>query len=67
MEVPETPTHIYLLSTTFHLLYSYEMFVDVINCEKAHEAWCKFSGVFTCVIDEVAPVKEVRLKQRSQL
>jgi hypothetical protein len=40
---------------------------SVINCENANEAWCKFSCIFRNVIDEVAPVKEVRLKQRSQL
>jgi len=40
---------------------------DVINCENVNEAWCKFSRLFKSVVDEVAPVKEVRLKQRSQL
>ena len=32
-----------------------------------NEAWCTFSNVFKNAIDEIAPLQEVRLKQRNQL
>lgn len=39
----------------------------VINCENANQAWCNFCQMFKAVIDVVAPVKQVRLKQRTKL
>lgn len=40
---------------------------DVINCEIVNDAWTIFKSKFMSVLDEVAPVKQVRLKQKSEL
>jgi hypothetical protein len=40
---------------------------SVINHENVNIAWCTFRTFFLNVIDEVAPIKQVRLKQRSEL
>ena len=40
---------------------------DVINCESVDNAWDRFKQLFMQAVDKVAPVKEIRLKQRSQL
>ena len=37
-----------------------------INWFQVVRAWSPFHGLFAGVIDKVAPVKEVRLKQRSE-
>ena len=39
---------------------------EILNLETANEAWLKFKQIFTSVINELAPIKSVRLKQRSQ-
>ena len=39
---------------------------EILNLETANEAWLKFKQIFTIVINELAPLKSVRLKQRSQ-
>ena len=39
---------------------------DVLNCENVDMAWSKFKKLFIDVIDTVAPVKEVRLKYKSE-
>ena len=40
---------------------------SVLNNTSVNKAWYSFSQMFKNVIDEVAPLKEVRLKQRNQL
>jgi len=40
---------------------------SVLDMKDVNEAWCSFSNMFKNVIEEVAPLKEVRLKQRNQL
>ena len=37
-----------------------------MNCDDVGKAWYAFHGLFAGVIDKVAPVKKVRLKQRSE-
>ena len=37
-----------------------------MNCDDVGKAWSAFHGLFAGVIDKVAPVKKVRLKQRSE-
>ena len=39
---------------------------DVSNCSDVNQAWSTFESLFTGVLDIVAPVKEVRLKQRAE-
>ena len=39
---------------------------QVLNCDDVGKAWSAFHGLFAGVIDKVAPVKKVRLKQRSE-
>ena len=55
--------------------YDKEVFIEklknvnwfsVINCENVDEAWCKFYESLMLVIDSIAPIKEVRIKQRSE-
>ena len=38
----------------------------VLSCDNVSEAWNIFKNVFTSVIDNIAPVKQVRLKQRTE-
>ena len=40
---------------------------SVLNNTNVNNAWYSFSQMFKNVIDEVAPLKEVRLKQRNQV
>ena len=40
--------------------------LEVLNDEDVNSAWTKFSVLFLKVIDEIAPVKTVRLKQNSE-
>ena len=37
---------------------------QVLNCDDVGKAWSAFHGLFAGVIDKVAPIKKVRLKQR---
>ena len=39
---------------------------QVLNCDDVGKAWSTFHGLFAGVIDKVAPMKKVRLKQRSE-
>ena len=39
---------------------------QVLNCDDVGKAWSTFHGHFAGVIDKVAPVKKIRLKQRSE-
>ena len=39
---------------------------EVINCENIDSCWSSFKSLFMQVVDKVAPVKEVRLKQGSE-
>ena len=39
---------------------------QIINIENVSVAWKKFSQMFLEILDSVAPVKSVRLKQRSE-
>ena len=39
---------------------------DVVNCDDIESAWGNFKTLFMGVLDEVAPVKHVRVKQRTQ-
>lgn len=52
--------------------YNVDVFIDkirsqdwfqVINCENVNKAWSNFKTILLDVIDSVAPVKEIRLKQ----
>ena len=54
--------------------YSIDTFVDklsnadwssVYNAQDANESWCSFKSTLLSVIDSLAPLKQVRLKQRS--
>ena len=38
----------------------------VIDCDQVNEAWVNFKDLFTSVLDKLAPIKEVRLKQRTE-
>jgi hypothetical protein len=38
---------------------------SVINCDIATEAWLNFKSIFLSVINNIAPVKEIRIKQRT--
>ena len=40
---------------------------SVFEKTDVNEAWCTFSNMFKNVIDEIAPLKKIRLKQRNQL
>lgn len=40
---------------------------NVLKCKSVNEAWCHFVQMFNDVIDEVAPYKKMRTKQRSKL
>ena len=39
---------------------------EILNLKTAKETWLKFKQIFTSVINELAPIKSVRVKQRSQ-
>ena len=39
---------------------------DILNTENVDDAWLKFKLVFCKIIDQLAPVKEIRLKQNSE-
>ena len=39
---------------------------SVLDCSNVSEAWYNFKTLLLQVIDDVAPIKEVRLKQRSE-
>ena len=39
---------------------------SVLQSKDVNDAWYKFSKIFNNVINDVAPVKEIRIKQRSQ-
>ena len=39
---------------------------EVLNCEEIDKAWSLFKNFFMDVVDDVAPVKEVRLKQKTE-
>ena len=38
----------------------------VLNCEDVEGAWNNFKTLFCNILDSIAPLKEVRLKQRSE-
>ena len=38
----------------------------MVSCDRVDEAWSNFCTIFTHVLDSVAPLKEVRIKQRSE-
>lgn len=38
----------------------------VLNCEQVDKAWSIFRNFFMDVVDDVAPVKEIRLKQKTE-
>ena len=55
--------------------YSKESFIDLLNecdwdlvCQSrdVNEAWEKFSTMFTQVLDDIAPEKEIRIKGRTE-
>ena len=55
--------------------YSKESFIDLLNecdwdlvCQSrdVNEAWVKFSTMFTQVLDDIAPEKEIRIKGRTE-
>jgi len=39
---------------------------DVTSLHNVNDAWDKFKHIFSSVLDKVAPVKEIRLKQRTE-
>ena len=39
---------------------------DVLDCLDVNHAWKSFSSAFTGVLDSVAPLKEIRIKQNSE-
>ena len=39
---------------------------DVFNCENVEKAWNGFKRFLLSVIDEIAPIKEIRVKQRTE-
>ena len=38
----------------------------VLNCDCSNAAWAAFKSIVLNILDEIAPVKEVRLKQRTE-
>ena len=40
--------------------------VSILACESVDMAWNMFKGYFLGVVDELAPVKEIRIKQRTE-
>ena len=40
--------------------------VLILACESVDMAWNMFKGYFLGVVDELAPVKEIRIKQRTE-
>ena len=55
--------------------YTKELFVEqlskvnwfpVIDCDDVDVAWSNFKTMFTCVLDSIAPVKTIRVKQRTE-
>ena len=36
---------------------------NVITCDNVNQAWDNFKGLFMSVVDSIAPIKEIRLKQ----
>ena len=39
---------------------------NVLQCIDVDRAWCSFKGMFLEAVDEVAPCKEIRIKQRTE-
>jgi len=38
----------------------------VTNCNDIDKAWCNFKTIFTCALDSIAPIKNIRVNQRSE-
>ena len=38
----------------------------VLNCQDVNEAWSIFKAIFTGILDEIAPFKEVRIRGRTE-
>ena len=36
------------------------------NCSDVNDAWYKFKSIFLKILDEVAPIKHVRIKTRTE-
>lgn len=75
----KTPKHVFNSHNTVKIRslkgYSLETFLSklrninwfkCINCEQVNESWSIFKHEFMSVMDEVAPIKEVRLKQSTE-
>lgn len=39
---------------------------SVLLCDNVFEAWEKFKDIFVSVIDNIAPIKQLRIKQRTE-
>ena len=39
---------------------------ETLNCDDVESAWSSFKNLFTKVLDEVAPIKQVRLMNRTE-
>ena len=40
---------------------------DVYNCSNVESAWNAFKCIFTSVLDDYAPEKEIKMKQRTEI
>ena len=38
----------------------------VMNCQHVNDAWCNFKSLFTGVLDEIVPFKQIRIKTRTE-
>ena len=38
----------------------------VMSCQDVNEAWSIFKTIFTGILDEIAPFKQVRIKSRTE-
>lgn len=37
-----------------------------MNCQNVNEAWFNFKSLFTGVLDEITPIKQIRIKSRTE-
>ena len=39
---------------------------NVTECNNVNDAWSKFKQIFTNILDEIAPIKQIRIKVRTE-
>ena len=36
--------------------------IELAPCNNVNDAWSKFKEIFTNILDEIAPIKQIRIK-----